>query len=169
MWTGLGITSLIQAGIASIATSTAQYRFWTEDYPNPPIFEGPAVHPGDVVYVYVEYLGSNSAYYYLENETSGNYQSFVNSAPYVGWRAANYINERVQGYYLPNFGSVGIAGNSFGTDTDTWSLTGALNQAWVMTSNCLSTGNGLSVPSTVQSDSSFYQHWYQGSPFIDVC
>jgi hypothetical protein len=109
-WTGTGVSSLIQTGASSIATSTPQYRFWTEDYPNHQTWEGPVISPNDTAYVYEEYEGSSRAYYYLENETTGDYQSFTNSAPYDGWAAANYIGERIAPLYLPAFGPYAVHG-----------------------------------------------------------
>jgi hypothetical protein len=168
-WTGIGETSLIQAGADSIASSTPVYKFWTEDYPAGTTWEGPAIVAGQSAYAYVEYLGNNKAYYFLENLNSGGYSPFTNAAPYVGWRDANFINERVNGLYLPAFSNVAVTNNYFGTSTSTWGLTSNFNQINVMTSNCLSSGSVLSYPSGVDSSGNFNQVWYSSSPFDNGC
>jgi hypothetical protein len=168
-WTGTGVNYLVQTGADSIATATAQYKFWTEDLPLNTVWEGPVIRPGDVAYVYEQYLGNGTAQYYLENETTHDYQAFVNDAPYDGYAAANFINERLRGYNLPPFGSTTMTGNYFGNDNNTWSLTGSNNTRWIMTSDCTSTGTLLSKPSAVASDTSFDQVWYASSPWTDKC
>ncbi|MHB8263385.1 MAG: G1 family glutamic endopeptidase [Acidimicrobiales bacterium] len=168
-WTGLGISSLIQAGADSIATGTPQYRFWTEDYPyEGTIWEGPTIRPGQEAYVYLDYQGNNQTYYFLENETTGSYQPFTNYTPDVGYNAANFINERVLGYYLPDFGSTGVSSNYFGNSSNGYQLT-PNNDIWFMTSNCQSNGTMLSQPSGVDASGYFSQNWEAGSPFADSC
>jgi len=159
-WTGIGVSSLIQAGADSIATGTPQYRFWTEDYPNTTTWEGPVVRPGNEVYVYVGYVGSNQAYYYLENVTSGEVQSFTNAAPYVGYNAANFINERIGTYYLPRFGTTTMSSNGFGSSSTNWSLTNT-NDKYTMVASC---GTVMSQPAGVATDSHFAQNWFSSSP-----
>ncbi|MGC9220019.1 MAG: G1 family glutamic endopeptidase [Solirubrobacteraceae bacterium] len=81
-WDGIGVCSLLQAGADSISTaSSATYKMWMEDYSdcngtvdNDEWWEGPAVSPGNTVYVYVEYQGSDKTYFFLENETTGAYR-----------------------------------------------------------------------------------------------
>jgi len=164
-WTGLGVSSFIQAGADSIATGTPQYRFWTEDYPyEGTIWEGPSIRPGQQAYVYLQYQGNNETYYFLENETTGAPQPFTNYSPDVGYNAANFINERVGTYYLPNFGSSGVSSNYFGNSSDSYQLT-TNNDIWYMTSNCQSSGIPLSSPSGVNnSNGSFGQYWKASSP-----
>ncbi len=137
-WTGLGVSSLIQAGADSIATGTPQYRFWTEDYPyEGTIWEGPIIRPGQTAYVYLFYEGNDQTYYFLENETTGVNVPFTNYTPDVGYNAANFINDRVGGHYLPNFGSTGVSSNYFGNSFNGYQLT-PNNDIWFMTSNCQS-------------------------------
>ena len=170
-WTGTGLDFIIQAGADSIATSTVQYRFWTEDYPQGTVYEGPALDGGDTVYVYEDYAGNNQGYYYLENVTTGKVQSFLNSAPDVGLGTADFINERLEfsngGYYLPDFGLVYVYNNNFwqGSTKHQLSLT---NDRWNMTSDCTSTGTVLSEPSGV-SAGGFDQEWYDNSPYVNGC
>lgn len=113
MWTGFGGYNSsygpVQAGTADIATSTPQYRFWTEDAPASPVYEGPVVNADDEVFVDVTWAGNNSADYFLENETTGKYSSFQNSAPYPNFDAADYQTEE-QGAYLPDFVSTQFNG-----------------------------------------------------------
>ena len=172
-WVGTGETNLIQAGADSIATSTPQYRFWTEDYPPAnTVWEGPPVHPGDwVIVVYEQYNGSSkgTATYFLEDVTTNVYSSFTNPAPYNGFKAANFISERMNGLYLPKFADVSVVDNYFGTDSKTWLLSVNNNQRWVMSSNCTSGGTILSEPTGVASDGSFTQHWLAKSPYSNTC
>jgi hypothetical protein len=112
-WVGTGVTSLIQAGADSISASTATYKMWDEDYPDPTVYEGPAVRPGDKLFVYSYYNGDSTSTYYMENETTGKISSFVRSSPNVGFRAANFINERLGSLYLPNFGSTAFSSGAF--------------------------------------------------------
>jgi hypothetical protein len=123
-WDGIGASYLIQAGADSISTQQAQYKFWTEDYPANTVWEGPAIRPGDEAYSSVTYNGNNTAFYFLEDVTTGSYQSFTNSAPYVGYSAANFINERVGSHFLPNFGSAYFHAAQYGVSGGSiWTLT----------------------------------------------
>lgn len=168
-WAGMGASDLIQAGADSINTSTPQYRFWTEDWPaQNTIWEGPVIRPTDTAYVDVTYDGNNQATYFLENMTTGAYQSFTNAAPDVGNGYADYINERVNNLYLPETGSVYVSDNYF------WQANGSFNQLTpgrddviVMTSNCTSSGTVLSQPGNLASDGSFYQQWENRKPYSD--
>ena len=155
LWTGIGISSLIQAGVDSIATATPQYRFWTQDFPQGVIWEGPVIHPGDSVYVYVEYLGNSQSYFYLENVTTGFAQAFTNATPYVGYNAVNFMLERSNGLYLPKFATTSVVNNFFGAGNSAWPLT-TLNDRYVMVNSC---GTTLSSASSVANDSSFTQTW----------
>jgi len=97
-WTGLGgVTSpqyLIQAGASSISTSpSAQYRFWTEDAPLAPDYEGPVIRPYQYAFVSVQYEGSDSTLYFLENTTTGDYSDFVNDTPDVELNTTDFIAE----------------------------------------------------------------------------
>lgn len=167
LWTGTGGSKyIIQAGADSIATSTPQYRFWTEDYPNDTVWEGPTIRPGQTAYAYTLYQGSSQCYYYLLNESTGSYQSFVNSCPYDGDSNAYFINERLSGHYLPDYDLAAISSNAYGNGSS-YNLSQDTDQ-YRMTSNCLDTGVLLSEPSTI-SDSSFIQYWDASSPFSDSC
>lgn len=168
-WTGIGVSSLIQAGADSIATATPQYKFWTEDYPNTMVWEGPVISPGDAVSVYVKYISSSDCYYFLEDNTSGNYQSFDNSCPYDGYGAANWTNERPNGLYLPNFGTHATSGNYFGDNSNTYGLSSSNNNKVIMTSDCTSGGTVLSEPTGVNSDTSYNNEWYASSPYTNGC
>lgn len=96
-WTGLGginTENLIQAGASSISTyPSAQYRFWTEDYPQDPVFEGPVIRPDDYAFVSVSYDGADSTTYFLEDQTTGNYSYFTNDTPYVDLTTTDCIAE----------------------------------------------------------------------------
>lgn len=172
-WTGIGVYQLVQAGADSIATSTPTYRFWTEDYPLGTVWEGPAIHPGDQAFVSVNYTGSLSnnsggqAYYWLEDETTGQYSSFTNSAPYPGWRAANFINERLGNYYLPNFNSniLSYAGAS-DNNGDFWALETSNNDRMYMTRDGTSSGTIMSDPGAVNNDTNgFTDYWRNKGPY----
>jgi peptidase A4-like protein len=162
-WTGTGLVDIIQAGCDSIATSTPQYRCWTEDYPQGTVWEGPVVRPGQTVYVADYYEGSNVAEYYIENETTGETQSFTNPAPDVGLGSADYINERVGSDYLPAFGSVAVSSNYFSVNTgstyDTYQPGSNANE-YIMTG---STGTVMSSPSAIQSNGNFTQEFKASS------
>jgi hypothetical protein len=160
---------VIQAGVDSAATSTAQYRCWTEDYPAKTVWEGPVIHPGDKAYVYLHYQGNGTTYYFLENVSTGHAQSFTNATPYVATASGDFINERITGYYLPDFSLASVMDNYFGTDSKTHQLTGASSTKFVITSDCTSTGKVLSKPSGVAADGSFTQYWYASRPFTDFC
>jgi hypothetical protein len=176
-WTGFGVEDIIQAGTVAFAEASVWYGFWTEDFPDSPVFEGPSVNPGDDMYVDIQYQGSESTCYFLEDETTGDYQYFTNSSPYVELDSVPYIQERTEGktyngdpgFYLPDFGAYGVAGNSFGTSSQTCDLTSGDNLAYVMSSDCTADGVGLSVPSTVASNHSFGQYWYASTPYSNTC
>jgi hypothetical protein len=167
-WVGTGNNNIIQAGADSIATSTPTYKFWDEDYPGPSVYEGPAVHASDDLFVYTIYNGDGTASYFMDNVTTGHYQLFTHSAPYNGYGTADFINERLGGHNLPNFTLSYVYNNSFGTPTQTWNLT-STNDKWVMTSNCASTGTVLSSPTAVDTSHGFTQYWQHSSPWTDTC
>ncbi len=157
-------SNIIQAGADSIATSSPQYKFWTEDYPEGTVWEGPAISAGQRAYINFDYLGNGTTTYLLENETTGVYETFKNSSPYVGHTLAEYINERLNGLYLPNFGSAHVTKNYFWTFTTSYGLT-ANNNKYIMTSNCGSSGKVLSEPNGVTSiNHTFTQYWYASTP-----
>lgn len=118
-----------------------------EDYPAGSVWEGPPIRPGDLAYVSVQYNGNNTATYFLEDYTTGQYSSFTNSAPYVGYKAANFINERVGNYYLPNFGNTNFSNGYLGNGSTTWPLTTANNIFYMTSSN----GTLLSSPGPVNN------------------
>lgn len=170
-WTGIyqdNNCCIVQAGTAVFAMTTPQYRFWTEDYPLPPIYEGPVIPPGDTAYVYLQPIGNNTAYYFLENQTTNQYQSFDNYEPYDAWNNALFINERVRGYYLPNFGTVGFEGGNYGNNSVSDLLTTA-DDKYIMTSDCTPSGVLLSSTSSVGSSGNFTVTWDHSQPFNDSC
>jgi len=167
LWTGIGVANLMQAGVDSIATVTPRYKFWTEDYPQNMIWEGPAIGPGQIAYVYTRNMGDNQAYYFLENVTTGAYSAFTNALPYVGTDAANFVIERPRGLYLPPFSSVSVWNNFFWQNKNSYQLTSA-NDKWIMTSNCDSGGTVLTAPSAV-SGGQFTDVWSHSRPFNNYC
>jgi hypothetical protein len=166
-WDGLGNHDLVQAGADSIATTNPEYRFWTEDYPNGTVWEGPVISPGDAAHAYVEYINDADCYYFLEDTTSGHYQSFDNACPYEGYNQADFINERVNGLYLPDFGTHATSGNYFGDSSNTYDLSSSDNIINIMTSNCGSTGTVLSQPTAVASNTSYNNVWYASVPYTN--
>jgi hypothetical protein len=172
-WNGLGglnwkVTSpdVIQAGCDSISTSTAQYRCWTEDYPLGTDWEGPVVRPGDTVYVSVLYVGDSEASYYIENVTTGDVQSFENSAPYESDNTAEWVSERVNGLYYPNYGSAPMDDNYAYTESAAYGLANANAYNITMTTNCESTGS-LLAETTGLSDTDFTIYTVASSPYCN--
>jgi hypothetical protein len=167
LWTGVGVTNLMQAGVDSISTATPQYRFWTEDYPQNMIWEGPPIRPGQVAFVYVRNEGDNRASYFLENVTTGVYSSFSNPLPYIGDRAADFVLERPNGRYLPSFRTLNVWDNYFWRQRGAARLTSASDR-WIMTSDCGSYGTVLAAASGV-SGGQFSQSWSHSRPFTNSC
>jgi hypothetical protein len=167
LWTGVGVTNLMQAGADSIATATPRYKFWTEDYPQNIIWEGPAIGPGQTAYVYTENVGGNQAHYFLENVTTGVYSAFINALPYVGTDAANFVIERPDGDYLPSFSPVTVKDNHFWQNHSSYQLTSA-NVKWIMTSSCGPRGTVLTAPSEV-SGGQFTDDWSHSRPVANNC
>lgn len=136
-----------------------------EDYSSCPNFnaewwEGPVIRPGDQAYVYVDYLGNNQTYFFLEDMTTNSYQPFTKDTPRPAWSDANFINERVGGYYLPNFGDAAVSGNQFGSTNYSYPLT-SNNDRWYIAN---SSGQWLSYPTGVDNATSdFSQLWYRSS------
>lgn len=123
IWTGLGGSPtdptgyVLQAGTSSIATSTPEYRFWTEDYPNAPVYEGPVIRAGDTAYVTVSFFGpgtdysTNEADFFLENYTTDQYTSIEVAAPNLSEWSADYVVEpKGNPKTLPNFSSTSFSG-----------------------------------------------------------
>lgn len=165
IWTGIGVTNLIQAGVDANSTSTAEYHFWTEDFGyDQATYEGPAIRPGQLAYVHLWYMGNNVTEFFLENETTGNTQVFYNPTPAVGYNAANFIVERSGNLYLPQFNSVSVTGNDYGTKSNSYTLSSINNDRYEMTSNCTFTGTVLSEPSGVDNNGNFTHYWYASSP-----
>lgn len=165
---------MLQAGADSIATRTAKYEFWVEDYPNGTVWQGtPAIAPGDQVFVQSDYKGGGQASFFLEDLTSGAYTTVPLAAPYDGDQLAEFINERLHDLYLPAFGSVDMDVNVFGSNSTWYTLSYAENNRLVMTSNCESTGTVLSEPGAVNADGDnegdFTQKWYASSPYKNGC
>jgi hypothetical protein len=177
-WTGMSNgTAIIQAGCDSIATRPVQYKCWTEDFPEGTDWEGPAVHAGDTVLVAIQNCGAyripgcraGEAKYYIENISTHHAVSFVNKIPFAAQADADYINERVNGLYLPDFGTVRVWENEFWQHGTLRSLS-ATNNRWIMTSNCRSTGLHLSAPTAVTgTPGGFSQHWVRSRPYSDTC
>lgn len=173
IWAGIGVSDLLQAGVSSIATGTPQYRFWTEDFPTPQgvIWEGPIISPGQSAYVFIEYLGNGNTYYYLENEAPGGQaQAFENPTPDVGANQANFIAERGNGLYLPDYGSSYQSFNYFVNQQGTSYYLTSGDDPVTMTSNCESNGTVLSYPGSVNnSNGAFTQYFNQGTPYNNTC
>jgi hypothetical protein len=171
-WDGLGEKYLIQAGCDSIQTSSPVYKCWTEDFPQGTVYEGPLVHPNDLMYIQVQYLGNHQANYFMDDIRTGETQSFTNSAPDVDQSTADYIVERLMASntndYLPNFGTVVMSNDTFQSASNTYNLVSTENQKWVMTSDCSSTGKILSAPGAVDN-AQFSQVWYASSPYSNTC
>jgi hypothetical protein len=169
IWSGTGVSSLVQSGVLAQAQNPAVYKFWNEDYPyDNAIFEGPVIRPGQTAYVDEQYIGNSTANYYEENSTTGAAQSFEvpGGTPDDGWNAANFILERVHGYALANFGSATDEENDFGTPSASYALT-TNNDVWKMTENCLWSGTSLTAGSV--SNTNFSLSWVHGAPYDDNC
>jgi hypothetical protein len=118
------------------------------------------------MYVEVTDEGNGNALYYFENVTTGKAESFGNAATHVDDSTADFILERILGYYLPNFGQTLVVDNTF-EQVSTWhSLVGGKNDLYTMTSNCNSSGTVLAQPGAI-SDAQFTQNTYKSSPFCD--
>jgi hypothetical protein len=157
-WTGLGITYLMQSGCDSISTNPPEYRCWTEDYPNGSIYEGPSVSPGNEMFDYVWNNGNQTTTYYIYNLSTSQCTSFTNSSPYVGYRAANCINEKV-GPYLPNFGATYMWDcGTVDSSHNTYKLTGGNNDMYTMING--STGQTIDAPGSVDGNNGFWLTWY---------
>lgn len=132
IWTGLGGSPtdptgyVLQAGTASIATSTPEYRFWTEDAPNAPVYQGPVIRPGDTAYVSISFIGPGAGYtnevtFFLENYTTDEYSSIIVDEPYLSEWSADYVVEPGGSpRTLPNFSSTSFSGCGleYGTTSD---------------------------------------------------
>lgn len=174
-WSGTGATDLIQAGVTAFATATPQYKFWIENYPEKPKYEGPVVYPGDELYVYEQFNyegpeGDDYTQFYLENGTTHEYLPFVESTPYIGDSAANFIMERGTGNknpennYLPTFADTPVWGNQFGTKTNSYALRAGYNDADIISSTCEVGGEVLATSTEVSEESSFEMLWYGKGP-----
>lgn len=178
LWTGIQSadgSSAVQAGCSSIATSTAQYRCWTEDWPTPPVYEGPVISPGDTIAVDVSY-SDGTGYYFIEDVTSGTAASFSNPAPHYGGTWAAFTLERYKGYYLPNFGTTTMGPDYFWNSVTgtNYGITAGNNNILTMTSNCKATGTAgttlLAKPGAIDdSTESFSITTYASSPYSDTC
>lgn len=156
-WTGLGISYLMQSGCDSISTNPPQIKCWTEDYPNGTIYEGPAVSVGDEVFDYVWNNGDQTTTYYIYDLTNHQYMAFTNPSPYVGYRAANCINEKL-GPYLPNFGYTYMWDcGTVDSSNNTYKLTGSNSDMYTMVNG--STGQQIDVVTSVDSNNGFWLDW----------
>jgi hypothetical protein len=167
LWVGVGVTNLMQAGVDSISTATPRYKFWTEDYPQNMVWEGPMIEAGQTAFVYVRRDGGHRAFYYLENVTTGAYSSFVNPLPYVGTSAADFVLERPNGHYLPSFRALNVWDSYFWQHRTSYQLT-SVSDRWIMTSDCGSGGIVLARPTDV-SGGQFSQSWSHSRPFANSC
>ena len=161
-WTGTGGTSssssgIVQAGTDSVTSNPAHYTFWTEDYPQNSVQQNnPPVNPGDNAYVDVTYNSNQTATYYLEDVTTGQYTSITYSAPNYDGSSADYINEWTP-WGLAHYGTV-----NFGDCLLYWAGSGSgegdlgayNNTQVVMTSNGLPPplGSVLVQPSPIGSN-----------------
>lgn len=168
LWTGIGVSNLMQAGADSISAAKPRYKFWTEDYPQNMIWEGPPIGPGQTAFVYARNAGGNRAYYFLENVTTGAYSAFVNALPHVGTEAADYVLERPNGRYLPTFAPVAVW-NSYFWQRGRWPRQlSAASRQWTMTSDCGGSGRVLARPSGAAAGH-FSQAWSHSRPFSNNC
>jgi hypothetical protein len=173
MWTGIGTYnggSLIQAGCDSISVSIAVYKCWYEDYPETVVWDGPSIKPGQQMSVSVEYLLNGVSQVYFENMTTGDAQTILFNTPNLNRGAADFILERPNGQYLPNFGTVSTDDNYYtGDGTTYYGLVAGKNDIFRMTSNCASSGTVLSNPGEVNGTlNSFTQNTYASSPYCNT-
>jgi hypothetical protein len=159
-WVGIqGSKDLIQAGADSVATKKPRYRFWTEDFPRPLVYEGPAIHAGDKLLVQVKYLGHKKTSYFLEDVTDGTFSDFTNGSPFVQEQQADFLNE-CDGAFLPKYQQMTFSDNVFvSAKGKQFSLTAGRNVAEDMTSNAKATGKLMAVTGTVGADHSFTDTW----------
>jgi hypothetical protein len=130
-WAGLGDNivdgsgDIIQSGTFSCSASASTYGFWTEDFPNNPVFEGPAVSGGNEAYVQVSYNGNDTTTYFLENVTTGTAQVFTNDSPYVDESTVEFILEHPggDGPAMPNYGTVDFSECEFVNGSGAYTLT----------------------------------------------
>lgn len=166
-WTGIGgwnttspTAPIVQAGVASIATSTPEYRFWTEDYPYNPVYEGPVINPGDEAYVVISYNTNGTTNYWLEDETTGDTQSFTNSSPYYDGSSADFVSEA--GNHVPQFPS-----EPFSNCYDGWAGGGTSALYPQYTTQAImtdSSGNIEVYPSGINSSTDgFTEYWSSSS------
>jgi hypothetical protein len=167
LWTGVGMADLMQAGVDSISTARPRYRFWTEDYPQKMIWEGPPIRAGQTAFVYIRNQGHHHASYFLENVTSGVYSSFSNPLPYIGYRTADFVLERPNGRYLPAFSALNVWDDYFWQHGILSQLTSASDR-WIMTSNCGPGGTVLARASAV-TGGQFTQSFARSRPFSNAC
>ena len=83
----------------------------TTDTQSTPVREGPTISPGNTAYVEVWYNG-NYAEYFLENATTGSYQSFATYDYNVDRGSFECVAEypSLSSPYLPSFGSMQYTG-----------------------------------------------------------
>jgi len=112
--------------------------------------------------------GPGSAYYFLEDQTTGQASAFTNSAPYQDESWAEFINEWPSGSdYLPDFGSTTFSGcdeiyNDSTTTDGSLPLDDALgNGNFKISSDGTASGTLMSAPSAIQTSSDgFTVDWY---------
>lgn len=168
-WIGIqGSKDLIQAGADSVATRKPRYRFWTEDYPKPLVYEGPVIHARDHLLVQVKYLGHKRTSYFLEDVTTGKFSDFTNGSPYVQEQQVDFLNE-CDGAFLPKYQQMTFSDNDFfSLQGKEFALTAGKNVAEKMTSNGKASGKVMAVTSTVGTDHSFTDTW-RASPHTNKC
>lgn len=108
-WVGMGgwtgSSSIVQAGADSNVPGSPKYEFWVEDYPLGTIWEAqPAVNAGNRLYVHVQYLGSTSIAFLL-NESTTQYTTVTFNSPYYDGKSADYIYEAPLSPPYPSWGS----------------------------------------------------------------
>lgn len=165
VWVGMGTSSIIQTGTVSCSDTTATYRFWTEDYPQAPRYEGPTVHGGDTAYASVQWNGSSSCTYFEEDETTGGYASHThNDCTSRGDDSADYILEQNTPYGIPTFATIRDRNNGFSTSGSYYNLTSSNGTKYVLYA-CDGSGNILVSPGSISStDAGFNIVHYADNP-----
>ncbi len=117
-WAGMGgapgspSNSILQDGVVEVSASTTKYRFFTENYPNSAVLEGPTISSGDVAYVTVSTTNNgNGTYltsYFVENESTGEYGSFTvdTAASSVSEWSDEFETEVNSAFAVPRFTSI---------------------------------------------------------------
>lgn len=179
-WVGLGgaasFASIAQAGIVTVSQAEPLYSFFEEttSYQSRPVLESqPTVGPGQTVYVQVSYSGS-TAYYFLENETTGTAKTYTTSEPQVDRQSAECVGEWpqfTQSANLPNFGSAPFSScaaevNNSGYFSNMSSYNYTQDGDWCFNRKTGDPVLRVQYPSAL-SGGSFVVHWQQSGPCTD--